>query len=297
MGKIVVLGSANMDIVYRVPHIPAVGETILSTGFARNPGGKGANQAVAAALLGADVTMIGRVGRDGDGQALLSSLKTAGVQLDGVEEDDVSPTGTAFICVSDKGENNIVVYPGANAGVDDDQMKRHEDLLRGAQICVMQLETPHATVWKTLEICKSLGVYTILNPSPVAVVPDDALKLVDCLVPNEKEAAELMGNGAVTAENLQAYMREKGLGTMIVTLGEEGALYVKADSCTHFPCKKLDAVDTTGAGDSFLGALCARLSQGKTMEDAIVFAQAAAAVTVMHMGAQQAMPRLHEVIL
>lgn len=290
MGKIAVLGSLNMDTCCRVAHIPAPGETIMAKSFEKNPGGKGGNQAVAAAKMGADVVMIGCVGADGDGEALRRSLQAAGVCTDGMENCG-EPTGSAFICVSDDAENNIVVHAGANACVDAGVLDRQKQSMMSAQICAMQLEIPHETVWEALRRCKVSGVTTVLNPSPVCEIPEEALRGLDVLVPNEMEMAALLGHEvSEDADELSRYAQEKGIRCILMTRGEAGCDVVTAQGVRHFSCEPVKAVDTTGAGDTFLGAFCAMIAENRPIEEAIAVAQRAAGWTVRHMGAQQAMP-------
>ncbi len=296
MGKIAVLGSLNMDTCCRVAHIPAPGETIMAKHAEKNPGGKGGNQAVAAAKMGADVVMIGCVGADADGEALRRSLQGAGVCTDSVEN-CAEPTGSAFICVSDDAENNIVVHAGANACVDAAVLERERSSILSAQICVMQLEIPHETVWEALRQCKANGVTTVLNPSPVCEVPEEALKGLDVLVPNEMEMAMLLGHEADTeTDELSRYVREKGIGCILMTKGEAGCCLATAQGVRCFGCEPVQAVDTTGAGDTFLGAFCAMIAENKPIEEAIAIAQRAAGWTVRHMGAQQAMPSRSDIL-
>ncbi len=288
MGKIAVVGSLNMDVSYRVAHIPAPGETILAQGVAKNPGGKGGNQAVAAAKMGAGVSMIGLTGDDADGEALRRSLAGAGVDTAFVGRCG-EPTGTAFICVSDAGENNIVVHAGANACVDARTLAEADACLRAAEMCVVQLEIPHETAWQALRRCRELGVFTVLNPSPACPVPDSVLRGLDLLVPNETEMEALLP-GALDLDALPGYAREKGVRRILMTLGDKGCCLATAEGVRRFPCTPVRAVDTTGAGDTFLGALCAMLAEGRALEEAIAIAQRAAAWAVTRPGAQQAMP-------
>lgn len=293
MAKIVVIGSANFDTVYSVEHIPAPGETVRSKGVMQNAGGKGANQAVAAGKLGGDVAFIGAVGRDAAGAALKASLSGAGVNLDALSELD-EPTGSAFICVADSGENNIVIYPGANACVDTALIDAQAELISGAEACVVQLEVPLDSVWHSVKLCAQAGVTTLLNPSPVADIPAEVLAATDILVPNEHEAELLIG-GEPDEAALKAYCARTGVKRIIMTMGSHGVWNVTRDEARFLPCKKAHAVDTTGAGDCFLGALAARLTQGYDVDSSILFAMAASAITVTRPGAQQAMPRLAEV--
>lgn len=294
MGKIAVVGSLNMDVSYRVAHLPAPGETILARGVAKNPGGKGGNQAVAAAKMGACVSMIGLTGDDADGEALRRSLAGAGVDTACVGRCQ-EPTGTAFICVSDAGENNIVVHAGANACVDGRVLADADACLRGAQMCVVQLEIPHETAWQVLRRCRELGVFAVLNPSPACAVPDDVLRGLDLLVPNETEMEALLP-GALDLSALPSYAREKGVRRILLTLGDKGCCLATAEGVRSYPCTPVRAVDTTGAGDTFLGALCAMLAEGRELEEAIAVAQRAAAWAVARPGAQQAMPRREDVL-
>lgn len=293
---VVVVGSINMDKVYQVAHIPLAGETILSHGYMRNPGGKGANQAVAAALQGADVRMIGCVGADDDGDALLHSLRRAGVHTGGVARLDDTPTGIAMIVVSDDGENTIVVNAGANARVDRSVLDHNDALLTSAGYGVVQLEIPHETAWLALRRLRGAGVATVLNPSPACPVPDEALRNTDILVPNETEMRYLLGHDPDLAGNeLIEYARAKGIRAIVMTLGPDGCCLATQDAARMFPCTPVRAVDSTGAGDCFLGTMTAWLAEGHPLEKAIEKAMAAAAIAVARAGAQQSMPRREEI--
>ena len=293
MADIVVIGSANMDTVYSVRHIPAPGETIIAKSVMQNPGGKGANQAVAAGKLGGHTAFIGAVGADAAGDALRSSLQSANVETNGLKISQ-EPTGSAFICVADSGENSIVVYPGANACVNVDDIHACEQLIASAKVCVMQLEIPYDTVWQAVRLCHKHGVQVLLNPSPVTTIPDDVLAATDVLVPNEHEAQTLIGCDP-TEDALKGYCEAKGIKRIIMTMGSTGVWNVTANSSEFYPCNKVKAVDTTGAGDCFLGALAAHIANGRSIDEAIRFAMAASAITVTRAGAQQAMPDLDEV--
>ena len=293
MAEIVVIGSANMDTVYSVRHIPAPGETITSRGVMQNAGGKGANQAVAAGRLGGQVAFVGAVGADAAGDALAQSLTGAGVDVSALARVG-APTGSAFICVADSGENSIVVHPGANGCVDAALIDGQAELIGGAQMCVMQLEVPHEAIWHAVELCSSCGVKVMLNPSPVAGIPAAVLAATDVLVPNEHEAEALLGCEP-DAEALRAFCARTGVGRVVMTMGSHGVWSVTSDEAAFYPCRKAKAVDTTGAGDCFLGALAAALAAGRDMDGAIRFAMAASAIAVTRPGAQQAMPSLGEV--
>lgn len=289
MKKIVVVGSINMDVVIRVPHIPAVGETVLASSQSLYGGGKGANQAIAASRLGGSVYMIGRLGDDAYGNKLRSALTESGVNARGVEFDSEAPTGTAYIYVSDKGENNIVVNPGANGKVDIDQIKRYEQLFEGAEYCVIQMEIPIDTVEYVIALCKEKNIKVMLNPAPAHLLNDEAFKDLYMLLPNETELAILCednGNLEEMAENLH----EAGIHNVIVTLGEKGCMLVNDDGVKHFPAPPFSPVDTTAAGDSFVAGITVGLSEGMDLEKAIRFASYAAGVTISKEGAQASLP-------
>lgn len=293
MADIVVIGSANMDTVYSVAHIPAPGETIISSGVMLNAGGKGANQAVAAGKLGGSTAFLGAVGADAAGDALRMSLSSANVNLDALITAP-EPTGSAFICVAASGENSIVVYPGANACVSAADVDAAQALIAGAKVCVMQLEVPHETIWHAAKVCKRHNVRVLLNPSPVTEIPDEVLAATDILVPNEHEAEALMGC-APDGDSLRAFCAHKSIGRIVMTMGSHGVWSATRDEAKFYPCKKAVAVDTTGAGDCFLGALAAHIASGHDIDAAIRFAMAASAITVTRAGAQKAMPDLKEV--
>jgi ribokinase len=293
--SVVIIGSANWDIVNRVKHIPLPGETLRSLGIMRNAGGKGANQAVAAGKLGADVFMIGCVGDDDDGAQMLSSLKRAGVDTRGMRRVPGKPTGTAYISVSEDGENCIVVSAGANDCVDERLLDEQDGLLRRASIVAAQLEVPAQTVWTAMRRARAYGVRTVLNPSPAQDIPDDVLSCVDILIPNEIEMEALTGEPVGEGdEAMIRYLKDKGIGCIVLTLGDAGCRILRPEGAVHLPCKKVVPVDTTGAGDTFLGGLVTALAEGKSIEDAAQFAMSAAAITVSRMGAQQAMPCRNE---
>lgn len=296
---ILVVGSINMDVSLRVAHIPAVGETILASARLENPGGKGANQAVAAAKLGGEVCMIGRVGADAYGQVLLASLRAYGVDAQGVQQDEKEASGMAFICVSDAGDNAITVSAGANAALAPEQIRGASALFERAEYCITQLETPLPTVLAVARMCREHKVRLIVNPSPAQALPDELLCGLAFLVPNEHELQRLMGVSPCVATDAQlcAYIKEKKIANLIVTLGEQGCLWASGEGVRRFPAHRVKAVDTTGAGDCFLGAFTAALSRGMQVPQAIGFATQAAAITVGRMGAQQAMPTRDEMNL
>lgn len=296
MKKIVVVGSINMDISLKVNHIPQVGETIIADELMKSGGGKGANQAVAMARLGADVTFIGRVGDDDDGKELLNSLEKFGVKLDGVIKDKTINTGSAYISVSHAGENNIVVFPGANFTIDKNQIDSFSSLISNADYCVMQMEIPLEIIEYTIALCRKNHVCIILNPAPAKKITDEMLQGVDYVIPNETEL-QLLSEEKGTYEEMAYNICKKGVKNIIVTLGEKGCLLVNQQQRTIFPPVKVKATDTTAAGDSFIGGFVTSLAEGNHMEEAIKFATNVAAMTVMTQGAQNSLPNRCDVEL
>lgn len=287
--KIVVVGSINMDVVIRVPHIPAVGETVLAKGQQLYCGGKGANQAIAASKLGGDVHMVGRVGDDAYGKKLHDELINNGVNVKAVENDLTFPTGTAYICVSDAGDNNIVVNTGANSRLDIEQIKKHEYLLQDADYCILQMEIPLDTVEYVIDFCKKKNIKVILNPAPAHLISDETLKDIYMMLPNETELAILCNNSG-TLEEMAESLYKKGINNVIVTLGEKGSMLVNKDGIKHFPAMPFTVIDTTAAGDAFVGAITVGISEGMDLEKAIKFATCVAGITVSREGAQASLP-------
>lgn len=298
MQSIVVVGSLNMDVVIKVPHIPKVGETILTDSIQQYAGGKGANQAVAAARLGGKVNMIGRIGKDKYGEALLRNLKANNVGITGVEYDE-DDTGSAFIKVDEKGDNNIVVYPGANNNVTIEQIERHRDIIEKSDICIVQLEIPYEVVKYVVDVCYKSNIKVIFNPAPAGeFIEDYVLKKTFILIPNELELATISGKEINTNDELKTLANKlcnKGCKNVIVTLGDKGSLLVREDMKKYFESVKVMAKDTTGAGDSFIGGLAVALTEGNSIEEAIRFATNVAALTVTRSGAQSSLPKREEV--
>ncbi len=291
---IVVVGSINMDLVAHTRQIPVPGQTVIGTAFDTTPGGKGANQAVAAARLGYSVHMVGAVGEDVFGQALLDNLAKAGVDATAVARVS-GPSGVAPILIDEKGQNSIVVVPGANAKVDAGVVDRQSALIRSAGMVLCQLELPIATVSHLLAVCAEAGVPVMLDPAPAAPLPDAVFRQVSWFTPNETEAAFFLGNSSA-AEEAAKHLLEKGLKGVVLKRGDEGA-YVsvaggKADWVKAFRVK---AVDTVGAGDCFNGAFAVALLEGNDPFAAARFASAAAAISVTRAGAQASMPTRAEV--
>ena len=300
MNKITVIGSCNTDLVVRCDHIPRPGETILGTDFITNQGGKGANQAVAVARLGGDASFIARVGDDNFGHESLQLLRQEGINTDHVSLTAGAPTGIAMISVDDNGENSIIVAGGANAMLNEADVDAAAEVIRTASILLMQLETPIPTLTRAAQIAHDSGVKVVLNPAPFPKehLPEQLLKNVDIITPNETESS-MMANIAVTDEAsvLKAIERIRlmGVSNVIITAGGAGAYTVVNDKLLNVPAFKTDVIDTTAAGDTFCGALCVALSEGKPIADAIRFANKAASISVTRMGAWRSIPRREEI--
>lgn len=297
-GTVAVVGSLNMDLVVRVPRLPAAGETLAGHTFDQVPGGKGGNQAVAAARLGAHVAMIGRVGADGNGASLRAGLEAEGIDCAALATSEAAPTGVALISVDEEGRNSIVIVAGSNGALTPADIAHHEAMLASASVIVCQLETPPDTVFAALKTGRRLGKTVILNPAPViGPLPSDWLPLVDYLIPNEVEAAALtglpIGSPTQAAEAANA-LRRQGAHNVLITLGAAGVLAALDSGLTHFEAPRVAAVDTTAAGDTFIGAFAAQLAGRVAVDSAIRFAQRAAALSVTRPGAQPSIPRLSE---
>lgn len=296
--SVLVVGSANMDMVVSTSRFPSPGETVLARDFGTYPGGKGANQAVACAKLGGDVTLLAKMGRDMFRERLFDSLRADGVNLDHVSIDPTAPTGIALITVDDSGQNEIVVVSGSNMKLTPEDVESKAELFDGVGIVILQLEIPLETVVRSAQLAKERGAEVILNPAPATELPDVLLEAVDYIIPNESEAERL--TGVVVGDHRSAIraahrLIERGVGHVILTLGERGVLYVTSDDVRSFPAYRVDVVDTTAAGDAFTGALAFFLSRGQVLEDAISYSNAVAGYCVMRMGAQTSMPSFDEI--
>jgi ribokinase len=296
--QVVVFGSLNMDLVVRVPRMPQAGETLSAHGFLSNPGGKGANQAVACARQGGRVVMVGRVGNDGFGAQLRTAVVAQGVDAAGVATTPGVSTGVAMIMVDDSAQNCIAVVPGANASVGIEDAEAMRDRLAGAGLLLLQLEVPMDSVLRAAGIAREAGCTVLLNPAPALALPDVLWPLLDILVLNETEASLYSGLARVDSSNAvdaAALLLQRGLQHVIVTLGEHGVVWASAAGARRFEARKVQAVDTTAAGDTFIGALGALLVEGRSMEEALAHAIRAAAICVTRAGAQASMPSREEV--
>lgn len=299
MPKIVVVGSSNADMVAKSEKIPHAGETILGSEFVMAPGGKGANQAVCAAKLGAQVTLVARVGDDIFGEMSLANFRSAGVDITFVTRDPSAPSGIALIMVDARGENAIVVAPGANLRLTPDDVDCARDAIADADAVIVQLEIPAETVAHTIELAHRLGVRVVLNPAPIRPMSNDILRKVDVLVPNQHEAAELIGRvgegGAIDAPTAAERLLEMGCGSVVITLGGDGA-YARGEGVREFIAPmNVIAVDTTAAGDAFTASLACSLAEGLDLVGAARFAARVAAISVTRTGAQPSMPTRDEV--
>ena len=300
MGKILVIGSLNIDMVMKVDHMPTVGETILCDGMKLVAGGKGANQACAAGRLGTDVTMLGAIGNDSHGEMQRDSLQRSGVDVSGLITKERVSTGTAFITVNKEGNNSIVVVQGANAQFTPEDIEAHRDLLEECEIVILQLEIPMDTFLYAMKLARTLGKTVILDPAPVPEhFPEELYQYVDIIKPNESELSRLTGI-ADTQNHLEEavqIVKDHGVKNVLVTLGGDGVyLDTENESPVHIPAKKVEVVDTTAAGDSFTAALAAMLLEGKTLKEAAEFANQVSAIVVTREGAQDSIPTLQEVL-
>lgn len=287
-GHILVVGSLNMDMVVRTERHPNPGETVLGSNFQTFPGGKGANQAVAAARLGGLVTMIGRVGQDAFGETLLASQQDSGVNTRHIIPTPDISTGVALITLDANGQNTIVVASGANALLSPQDIVTAEEAFNGASVLLLQLETPMNSVIQAAKMAKKHGVKVVLNPAPAQYLPEQLLKNVDYLIPNQQELALVTGIDVVTLA-LNALL---GLGpqAVLVTLGGSGVMVAEGDENTRIDSFSVPVVDTTAAGDAFIGAFGVGLAENKTIHQAALMGNAAGAIAVTRPGAQPSLP-------
>jgi ribokinase len=297
MLDIVVVGSMNMDLVVRVNALPAPGETVLGRDFATYPGGKGTNQAVAAARLGAGVAMVGRIGEDPFGEALKHSLASCGADISRVGTSKGEATGTALITVDQAGQNTIVVASGANNHLTLRDIKDAAGLISRARVLLLQLEIPQETVAQAIAEAAGGETKIILNPAPPRELPDELLKQLYCLIPNEIEAERLTGVKVAdqnSAKQAAQRLLKRGAPRVIITLGDQGALLADGRNMAHIPARKVNAVDATAAGDAFIGCLAAELAASQPLEKAAGLASACGALTASRHGAQASLPTRKE---
>ncbi|MBC8995303.1 MULTISPECIES: ribokinase [unclassified Pseudomonas] len=296
--NVVVIGSLNMDLVTRAPRLPRGGETLIGHSFTTVSGGKGANQAVAAARLGAQVAMVGCVGNDDYGVQLRDALLAEQIDCQAVSVVEDS-SGVALIVVDDNSQNAIVIVAGANGAMTPGVIDRFDPVLQAAEVVICQLEIPDATVGHALKRAHALGKTVILNPAPASrPLPADWFAAIDYLIPNESEAAALSGlpvDSLDTAKSAASHLIAMGAGKVIITLGAEGSLFANGKGFEHFPAPKVKAVDTTAAGDTFVGGFAAALAAGKSEAEAIRYGQIAAALSVTRAGAQPSIPTMSDV--
>jgi len=295
---IVVIGSSNTDMVIKCEHLPSPGETILGGNFFMNAGGKGANQAVAAARLNGDVCFVAKVGNDVFGTQAIELFNKENIKTEYIFIDDTNPSGVALITVDAKGENCIAVAQGANENLSVNDIKNAEQVLQDADIILVQLEIPIETIEYIAALAKQHNKKLILNPAPACILTDDLLSKISIITPNEKEASMLSGieiTNIETAKQAAQVLSGKGIAIVIITLGEEGALLYENNEFNLIPTNKVNAVDTTAAGDVFNGALAVAISEQKNIKDAVRFANIAASISVTRLGAQASAPYREEI--
>ncbi|MGG3283157.1 ribokinase [Paenibacillus solani] len=301
MNKITVVGSINFDTTIRTEHLPKPGETVHSKEMFTSGGGKGANQAIAAARNGGQVNFIGAIGNDDTGAALLGLLNRDHINTAGVKKLDTTRTGSAYVMVNDEGENSIVIYGGANQAITDDHIDEMRGLIAESDYVIAQFETNLSSIERSFEIAKQHQVTTMLNPAPArAIIPERIIQLTDILIPNETELETISGQAITNQQELIAAtqkVHDMGISTVIVTLGSKGAFYSFANGHTGFvPAFNVKAVDTTAAGDTFIGALATKISVDlSNINEAIVYGCKAASITVQKYGAQQSIPYESEI--
>ncbi|MBR4596622.1 MAG: ribokinase [Bacteroidales bacterium] len=289
---ILVIGSSNTDMTAKTAELPRPGETVLGGVFTMGAGGKGANQAVAAQRLGGKVKFICKVGKDMFGDNSIAQYEKEGLDTSGILRSEL-PSGVALIYVDSHAENCIVVASGANGDLTEDDIEKSRKDLEGCDILLLQLESPIPSVLKAAKIAHQAGKTVVLNPAPACPLPEELFRNIDLFIPNETELSTFSGMPVTSQEEAQAAakaMQAKGVGKLIVTMGSKGALICEGGPSVFVPAHKVKAVDTTAAGDTFCGALCVAISEGKSLKEAAEFACAASALTVQKMGAQNSIP-------
>jgi len=298
MAEIVVVGSLNMDLMVQVHRMPAPGETLAGGDLLMSPGGKGANQAAAAAKLGVRVAMVGRVGKDAFGPQLIDGQRRFGVNTSHIAIDDTASTGTAIIIVDGRGENSIVLSSGANGRVSPDDVDSAEPLLSEARFLLLQHEIPQPAVARAVHLARKNGVRVVLNPAPARDGIEDIVRLVDVLVPNETEASSLSGVDVTdisSAQRAAGKLLDMGPEVVIITLGADGALLATKERTVHQPAERVDVVDTTASGDAFVGGFVVAMLNGLDLGSAVRYANCCGAKTASKLGAQISLPSSQEV--
>lgn len=303
MNKVCVLGSMNMDLVMKVKDVPQVGETILSKSFEKISGGKGANQAVAAKRSGAEVFMISKIGQDDNGKILKGKLEEDNIDVKYVFEDKNESTGMAMIMVTEKGNNSIIVVAGSNMTINKEEIDYSMEAVKESHILISQFETPEDMTLRAFSKAKELGKVTILNPAPAKKIDKELLKATDIIIPNETEAELLTGVKVETLEDAKKageVFLESGVRFAIITLGSRGAAVIGKDFCELVPAYKVNAIDTTAAGDSFIGGLSSKLDVNninkETLVKAVNFGNRVSSIAVQRKGAEPSIPYLKEVV-
>lgn len=298
--KVVVIGSCNTDMVVKANRLPVPGETVLGGTFYMNPGGKGANQAIAASRLGAEVTFISKIGYDLFGLQALEIYKSEKINTEFIFTDPKSPSGVALISVDSFGENSIIVAPGASRSLSEEDINKAEEKIKESDIILMQLEVPIETAEYAATIANKYGKKVILNPAPASTLSDTFLRNVHTILPNRIEAEMLSGIKVMDIESAHRAAKtigDKGIENVVITLGKDGAYVKEKDKYVMIPARQVKTVDTTGAGDVFCGAFSVYLSEKHSLTEAVEFANAAAAIAVTRIGAQSAIPYKMEVTL
>jgi ribokinase len=296
--RITVVGSANIDLTFRAARLPRPGETVFGTDYLQGFGGKGANQAVAAARLGANVAFVGSVGDDEFGRSIREQLIGEGIDVTHLTTDSGKPTGTAAIFVDDSGENMIVGVPGANLGLTPELVRQASDLLRSSAIVLAPCEIMMETLVETFRIAYGQGPMSILNPAPARELPDELLRSIDLFIPNETELRQLTGTSCESLEDIARaaeILGRPGKAEVLVTLGARGAMHVRASGVKHILAVSVTPLDTSGAGDAFCGAIAAYLAQGHSIAVSAEKANRAAAISVTRLGTQRSFPTRQEV--
>ncbi|MBQ9893337.1 MAG: ribokinase [Bacteroidales bacterium] len=296
--QILVIGSSNTDMTIKGDRLPVPGETVTGGNFYMGPGGKGANQAVAARRLGGDVTFICKVGRDIFGDNALAGYAKEGIDISHVMRSDKA-SGTALILVDNTGENCISVASGANGDLSPEDIDSVADVIRSAGFLILQLEIPVESVLRAAKIAHEAGVYVVLNPAPACELPEELFKYISLMTPNSTETAFMSRLEIIDQESLAEavkVLRGYGVNDFVVTLGSKGSLVFENGHSVHVPSLKVEAVDATAAGDTFCAAVCVGLSEGMSLVDAARFATKAAAITVQRIGAQDSIPYRNEII-